>query len=922
MPLSWNEIRDRALGFSREWVNESSESAEAKTFWDCFFHVFGMTRRRMASFEHPVKRSDGAQGFIDLLWKGVLLVEHKSRGKDLDRAVKQAKDYFPGLKDRDLPQYVLVSDFARFRLYNLDTGEVSEFALSELHSNIHLFGFIAGYQSQVIKPQDPVNISAAERMGKLHDQLKEIGYEGHALEVYLVRLLFLLFAEDTAIFEKRQFQDYIEQRTSEDGSDLAHHLATLFHVLNTPEGQRLKKLDEQLDAFPYVNGKLFEEALPPAAFDTAMRESLLDACGLDWGLISPAVFGSLFQSIMDAKARRNLGAHYTTETNILKLIKPLFLDNLYDEFNKIKNQPKKLAEFQVRLAKMKFFDPACGCGNFLVIAYRELRKLELEILRLLYDPEKGGQLDISTMIFLDVDQFYGIEIEEFPAQIAQVALWLTDHQMNMQTSIEFGQYFSRLPLKKSAQIIHGNSLELDWNAICPDINYILGNPPFLGKKEQSAKQKKELAASLNNLKGCSALDYVSAWYAKSASYMTLHPKTHTAFVSTNSITQGEQAGILWPHMLSNGVKLNFAHRTFEWTSEARGKAAVHCVIIGFALEDSAEKMIFDYHSVKSDPLAIKASKISPYLVEADDLVLQKRRNALDEKAPQMRFGSMPNDDGHLLLTPDEKSELIKNEPKSEKWLKRILGSKEFINNIERWCLWLVDIKPEELRAMPLVMSRVQKVKECRLSSDREATNKLASTPTLFGELRQPEHRYIAVPKTSSETRAFIPIDILKPEIIANSELFTISEATLYNFGVLTSTMHMAWMRTVCGRLKSDYRYSAGIVYNNFPWPTPTEKQKAEIEASAQAILDVREEMGGANLADLYDPISMPAKLVKAHQALDKAVDAAYGKRGLKSEAERMSLLFDLYKTLISKLPQKTENKKRTTKKSVPEQTAQ
>lgn len=452
-----------------------------------------------------------------------MLVEHKSRGKDLDRAAKQARDYFPGLKDRDLPQYVLVSDFARFRLYNLDTDEVSEFELADLHNNISLFGFIAGYQSHAIKPQDPVNIRAAERMGKLHDQLKEIGYEGHALELYLVRLLFLLFAEDTAIFEKRQFQDYIEQRTCEDGSDLAHHLATLFHVLNTPEDKRLKKLDEQLMSFPYVNGKLFEETLPPAAFDKAMREALLDACGMDWSPISPAIFGSLFQSIMDAKARRNLGAHYTNEANILKLIKPLFLDELYDEFNKLKSQPKKLAAFHFKLAKIKIFDPACGCGNFLVIAYRELRKLELEILRLLYDPERGGQLDISTMIFLDVDQFYGIEIEEFPAQIAQVALWLTDHQMNMQISMEFGQYFSRLPLKKSAKIINENSLELDWSTVFPEVSYILGNPPFLGKKEQSSKQKKELVASLENLKGCSSLDYVSAWYAKSARYMVQYP---------------------------------------------------------------------------------------------------------------------------------------------------------------------------------------------------------------------------------------------------------------------------------------------------------------------------------------------------------------------------------------------------------------
>ncbi|WP_395610280.1 DNA methyltransferase [Pseudomonas sp. B22129] len=908
MTLSRNEIRNRALAFSREWADESSESAEAKTFWDGFFTIFGMKRRRMASFEYPVKKSDGAQGFIDLLWKGVLLVEHKSRGKNLDRADRQARDYFPGLKDRDLPRYVLVSDFEKFKLYDLDAEVAHEFDLVDLHKNIGLFGFISGYESQSLKPEDPVNIDAAVRMGKLHDQLKSIGYVGHSLELYLVRLLFLLFSEDTGIFEKRQFQDYIEQRTGEDGSDLAHHLATLFHVLNTPVEERLKNLDEQLFAFPYVNGKLFKETLPPASFDTAMRETLLEACGLNWSQISPAVFGSLFQSIMDSVARRSLGAHYTTEKNILKLIKPLFLDRLYEELGKIRKQPKKLVEFHLKLAGLKFFDPACGCGNFLVIAYRELRKLEIEVLRLLYDPEKGGQLDISTMILLDVDQFYGIEIEEFPAQIAQVALWLTDHQMNMKISVEFGQYFCRLPLRKSAAIIHGNSLSLDWMEICGKADYILGNPPFLGKKEQSATQKKELVSALSNHKNASSLDYVSAWYSKAAAYMVNFPDAQTAFVSTNSITQGEQAGILWPFLLNKGVRINFAHRTFEWTSEARGKAAVHCVIIGFGLVDSEEKIIFEYHSIKEDPFAIQVSKINPYLVEADDLVLQARRDCLDPKAPDMRFGSMPNDKGHLHLTPEERANLLRCEPGAEPWLKRIMGSKEYINSIERWCLWLVDIKSPQLRLLAQVKARVQKVKEIRLDSSREETRRLADTPYAFGEIRQPTSTYIAVPKTSSENRAFIPIGFLEADDIANTELFTVAEASLYNFGILTSTMHMAWMRTVCGRLKSDYRYSAGIVYNNYPWPSPSEKQISEIELAAQDVLDARSMVAGASLADLYDPLSMPVPLVKAHQKLDRAVDSAYGKRGLKSEAERVSFLFDLHKTLLANIPVKVRKK--------------
>ena len=526
MPLSWNEIRARALTFSNEWSGESSEGAEAKSFWDGFFHIFGVSRRRIASFEKRVKKIDGRDGYIDLLWKGVLLIEHKSRGKDLDRAYRQALDYFPGIKERDLPRYMVVSDFARFRLYDLDadldkSSAEHEFALEDLHKNVHRFAFIAGYQTHKIKEQDPVNIKAAELMGKLHDQLRAIGYAGHDLEVYLVRLLFCLFAEDTGIFQRQQFQDYIEQRTFADGSDLGHHLVTFFHLLNTPSEKRLSNQDEQLAAFPYVNGKLFEEMLPPAAFDRAMRQALIDCCALDWSRISPAIFGSLFQSIMNEKARRNLGAHYTSEQNILKLINSLFMDDLRAEFNKVKNNKNKLFEFHKKLRTLTFLDPACGCGNFLVIAYRELRLLELEVLRAAH---KSGQMviDIHQMIQLDVDQFYGIEIEEFPAQIAQVALWLVDHQMNLLVSQEFGMYFARIPLKSSAKIVHGNALQLDWrDVIAPErLNYIMGNPPFVGRQFQSAEQKAEMLACYRHINNAGIMDYVTAWYCKAVDYLT------------------------------------------------------------------------------------------------------------------------------------------------------------------------------------------------------------------------------------------------------------------------------------------------------------------------------------------------------------------------------------------------------------------
>ncbi len=496
-------------------------------------------------------------------------------------------------------RFVLVCDFARFRLFDLVEGATYEFPLEELYKNVRLFGFIAGYQTQVIKPQDPINIKAAERMGRLHDQLRAIGYEGRPLELYLVRMLFCLFAEDTGIFEKRQFQDYIELRTSVDGADLAHHLSTLFYVLNTPQDKRLKNLDEHLAAFPYINGKLFADMLPPASFDAAMRESLLDLCGLDWGRISPAIFGSLFQSIMDAQARRNLGAHYTSEENILKLIKPLFLDALWAEFEKIRGNKKRLTEFHAKLRTLTFFDPACGCGNFLVITYRELRLLELEVLRA---ANAGGQmaLDVHQMIAVDVDQFFGIEIEDFPAQIAQVALWLVDHQMNMKVSEEFGAYFVRIPLNHSATIVHGNALQTDWMTVLPAERcaYLLGNPPFVGAKYMDDAQREDARAVFFGIENAGLLDFVAAWYVKAARYMAAHPPIRAAFVSTNSITQGEQVGALWGWMLAQGVKIHFAHRTFSWTNEARGKAAVHCVIVGFGMQDVAEKTIFEYEDIK------------------------------------------------------------------------------------------------------------------------------------------------------------------------------------------------------------------------------------------------------------------------------------------------------------------------------------
>ncbi|GAA4302628.1 DNA methyltransferase [Nibribacter koreensis] len=918
MALSWNEIKDRAIRFSKEWQDTAREEADAKPFLVEFFNVFGISSKRVSTFEHKVKKLGERDGFIDLLWKGVLLVEMKSKGKDLDKAYTQAKDYFAGLKEYDLPKCILVSDFERFRLYDLEDGTQQEFLLQDLYKNVKLFGFLLGYQTKHYKSEDPVNILAAERMGKLHDRLQEIGYEGHVLEVYLVRILFCLFSEDTSIFDKRLFQDYIEQKTSEDGSDLAAHLSQLFYILNTPVDKRLKNIDEHLNQFPYVNGKLFEEPLPPAAFDSKMRTQLLNCCALDWSKISPAIFGSLFQSVMNPKERRNLGAHYTSEKNILKLIKPLFLDELWREFESVKTNKNRLPEFHKKLSTLKFLDPACGCGNFLIITYRELRLLEIEILRAM---NKSGQmiLDVREIIWLDVDMVYGIEYEEFPARIAEVAMWLIDHQMNMAISQEFGQYFARLPLKKSANITHGNALQLDWETVIPknQLTYILGNPPFIGKSNQNAGQKADMEKVFAGVNGAGVLDYVAAWYLKAAQYMQ-DTKIKTAFVSTNSIAQGEQVGILWNELFNRyKIKIHFAHRTFNWKNEAKGNAAVHVVIIGFANFDVNEKFIYEYESYNSEPHEYVAMNITPYLTEGKDTIISKRGKPICNVFP-MQAGNKAIDGGNLIFNDEEKEDFIQKEPLSENYFRRFIGSEEFINGKSRWCLWLVDVDPIKLKNLPYVLDRVKKVKELREKSPDSQARNLANFPTTFRDKHNPEHAII-IPLVSSENRRYIPIGFINKETIPSNLCSFIKTDSFFHFGILSSKMHMAWVKNVCGRLESRFRYSNDIVYNNFPWPeNPSEKQVKAVEVAAQKVLDVRAEFTGSSLADLYDPLTMPPKLVKAHQDLDKAVDLCYRPQAFVSEAKRMEFLFELYAQYTAGLFAKEKPKKTRKAAVVPE----
>jgi hypothetical protein len=830
----------------------------------------------------------------------------KSPGKDLEKAYEQAKNYALALDKKDFPKAILICDFVNFHYYNLlEDGKQYQFQLTQLLEHIELFGDLAGYKDiDPFKRWDPVNIEAAVKMGELHNRLKDIGYSGHQLELYLVRLMFCLFADDTGIFEPPNlFNKYILERTNEDGSDLALHIQKIFETLNKSKDKRLKTIDEQLNLFPWVNGQLFEEQLEIADFDRPMRDTLIECCALDWSKISPAIFGAMFQSVMNDEERHDIGAHYTSEENILKVIRPLFLDSLREEFEKINKlspapQRERLIKFHDKLASLIFLDPACGCGNFLVISYRELRLLELEVLEILLGKEQV--LDVHSEIKVNVNQFYGIEIEEFPAQIAQVALWLIDHQMNLLVRERFGTYYIRIPLTIAASIHHANALTLDWESVIPknELHYILGNPPFLGKKEQSQEQKNELLKIFE--KKASKLDYVTCWYKKAAQYIN-GTEIEVAFVSTNSICQGEQVPLLWPELINkHGIKINFAHQTFKWSNEARGKAAVHCIIAGFGQNERSPKKLYMYSDVSGDPVEKKVDKINAYLLAVENVFIEARQKPICN-VPNIYYGNIPIDDGHLILEETEYKSLIKREPFTKAMLRPYYGGYEFLNNKKRYCLWLEDISPAQIAKSQFVKERIEKTRKFRLSSGREATRELAATPSLFGyRMKLPASDYLLIPKVSSENRPYIPIGFMKPKNITNGSALIIPNAGLYEFGILTSVMHMAWMRYICGRMKSDYQYSASLVYNNFPWPEPSEKKKGIITEAAHAILDTRSLFQDSTLAELYNPSTMPPKLVKAHQKLDKAVEAAYG-RSFDDDSQRVAYLFELYQKLSGEL---------------------
>ena len=892
--MKWTDIGKNARKFEKTWKETTGEEKKFdQSFMNDFFSVYGVSRDKY-SFQYTVRLNTGEIRWADCFWPGVILIEMKSKGQkkaELETAYAQALEYYYAIEEEIRPKFILVCDFNVFELYNMEgvSKAPTRFTLKEFPTRIRVFDVFLGVETKW-KPagNDDLNIKAAYKMAKLHDKMAALGYSGHELEVYLVRLMFCLFAEDTEIFGSGFFYDYI-QGCKEDGSDLGSRISDLFEVLDMPPEVREKKpmLSAELKRFQYIDGSLFAEVLHRSDFDAEMRKILLSCCDFNWEQIKPEIFGAMFQGVMSPEERRELGAHYTSEENILKVIRPLFLDSLWKEFERSKTSKRNLEVFHEKLGKLKFLDPACGCGNFLIVTYRELRKLEIQVLRALRDDYRQKVLDVGDICKVNVHQFYGIEYEEFPSQIARVGMWLCDHLMNREASETFGGNQARLPLKEAAHITCGNALRVDWETIVSknELRYIMGNPPFVGFSYQTKEQKEDLAL----LTKSKSLDYVGAWYLKAAEYIQ-NTSIQVAFVSTNSITQGEPVAFLWDDLLYKfGVGITFAYQTFIWSNEAKGKAAVNCVIIGFDVESQKNRLKWLYDE-NGEKKVVK--NISPYLTDMPNVIVKSRRAALCN-VPPMKYGNKIIDDGNFIIENDEYNDFIKKEPQAIPYIRKFTGSREFINNLDRYILYLEGVSPEELRKCPLIMKRVEGVRTFRLRSPAESIRQKAETPTLYGQRTHTDEDYILVPRVSSERRKYVPMGFVEKNIVASDLVNIIPGGTLYHFGILMSQIHMAWMRAVCGRLEMRYRYTRDVVYNTFPWPETTDAQKEEISKLAQDVLGARALFPESSLADLYDPLTMPPELLKAHKNLDKAVAKAYG-ISYQTDAEIVAFLMQKY----------------------------
>ena len=933
--MNLKEQQKQAKAFIERWKDRGNERQDTQSFWlDLLQSVYGIENpSEYIKFEDTVMMDHTSfmDGYIDTT---KVLIEQKGANKDLSKAIKQsdgsfltpfqqAKRYSANLPYSKQPRWIITCNFKEFYVYDMEKphGEPTVIRLEDLEKEAYRLEFIVGTTNEHLEREMAISMEAGEIVKEIYSGLLQ-QYKNpenpeslHAMNQLIVRLVFCFYAEDAGMFGKKtMFHDYLSRFSSR---DFRRGLLDLFNVLNTPIDERDPYLDDELSAFPYVNGGMFaENNLEVPQFTDELRESILEhaSSSFDWSEISPTIFGAVFESTLNPETRRSGGMHYTSIENIHKVIDPLFLDALKEELNEIRQikQPatlkKRAQQFQEKLSRLVFFDPACGSGNFLTETYLSLRRLENEAIKLYVGDTV--LLDVGyDLVKVKISQLYGIEINDFAVSVANAALWIAESQMLEETlSIAYSN-MQFLPIKSYSNIVEGNALKLNWEEIVPKekLSYIIGNPPFVGHSIQNEQQKKEIRSIYVDENGkeynlAGKIDYVAGWYFKAASLIS-NTNIKVAFVSTNSICQGEQVVGVWQPLYKRfGVNIDFAYQTFKWGSEAKDKAAVHCVIVGFSTNHNNEKKQLFSSTDKLDLV----DNINPYLLSGKTIFVESVKTPICPVSP-MYFGSKPTDGGYFFLTPEEKQVIVRKEPQSEKYIRKVLGAQEYINNVERYCLWLVGITPSELKSSPMIYERVKKVREFRLASKAESTRKFADRPTEFKQNAQPNKPYLIVPRVSSENRRYVPIGYIDPEVIATDATQIIPNATLYEFGVITSNVHMAWMRTVAGRLKSDYRYSSTIVYNTFPWPKITEEQKEYISKTAQGILDARALESESSLADLYNDVIMPVELRKAHQANDIAVMKAYGmikkvngKDKLMSETETISKLFEMYEELTSK----------------------
>lgn len=933
--MNLKEQQKQAKAFIERWKDRGNERQDTQSFWlDLLQSVYGIEKpSEYIKFEDTVMMDHTSfmDGYIDAT---KVLIEQKGANKDLSKAIKQsdgsfltpfqqAKRYSANLPYSKQPRWIITCNFKEFYVYDMEKphGEPTVIRLENLEKEAYRLEFIVGTTNEHLEREMAISMEAGEIVREIYSGLLK-QYKNpdnpeslHAMNQLIVRLVFCFYAEDAGMFGKKtMFHDYLARFSSR---DFRRGLLDLFNVLNTPIDERDPYLDDELSAFPYVNGGMFaENNLEVPQFTDELRESILEhaSSSFDWSEISPTIFGAVFESTLNPETRRSGGMHYTSIENIHKVIDPLFLDALKEELNEIRQikQPATLKnraqQFQEKLSRLVFFDPACGSGNFLTETYLSLRRLENEAIKLYVGDTV--LLDVGyDLVKVKISQLYGIEINDFAVSVANAALWIAESQMLEETMSIVYSNIDFLPIKSYSNIVEGNALRLNWEEIVPKekLSYIIGNPPFVGHSIQNEQQKKEIRSIYVDENGkeynlAGKIDYVAGWYFKAASLIS-NTNIKVAFVSTNSICQGEQVVGVWQPLYKRfGVNIDFAYQTFKWGSEAKDKAAVHCVIVGFSTTHNNEKKQLFSSTDKLDLV----DNINPYLLSGETIFVESVKEPICQVSP-MYFGSKPTDGGYFFLTPEEKQEIIKKEPQSGKYIRKVLGAQEYINDIERYCLWLEGITPSELKNSPMIYERVKKVREFRLASKAESTRKFAVRPTEFKQNAQPNTPYLIIPSVSSENRRYVPIGYIQPEVIATNATQIIPNATLYEFGVITSNVHMAWMRIVAGRLKSDYRYSSTIVYNTFPWPTVTEEQKKFIANTAQGILDARALYPDCSLADLYDELTMPVELRKAHQANDIAVMKAYGmikkvdgKDTFLTESETVARLFEMYQELTEK----------------------